>query len=81
KDGLKRQLDADMMQLKKVEREKQHQREEEMATRQEAIRRHTLEYEAELRQRTELETVRAKTEGRILAERKNHDLRLEQVLA
>lgn len=53
---------------------------QEMAARQEEIRRQTLEFEAQLRQKTELERVKAETEGRILAERRNHDLRLEQVL-
>lgn len=52
---------------------------QEMAARQEQIRRATLEFEAQLRQKTELERVKAETEGRILAERRNHDLRLEQV--
>lgn len=52
---------------------------QEMAAKQEQIRRATLEFEAQLRQKTELERVKAETEGRILAERRNHDLRLEQV--
>lgn len=52
---------------------------QELAARQEKIRRETIELEAQLRQKTELERVKMETEGRILAERKNHDLRLEQV--
>lgn len=47
--------------------------------RQDRLRRETLEYEAQLRQKTELERVKAETSGRILAERRNHDLRIEQV--
>ena len=46
--------------------------------RQEAIRRKTLEYEAELREKTEKARVLAETEGRILQERKNHDLIIEK---
>lgn len=52
---------------------------QELAAKQERIRRETIELEAQLRQKTELERVKMETEGRILAERKNHDLRLEQV--
>lgn len=52
---------------------------QELAAKQEKIRRETIELEAQLRQKTELERVKMETEGRILAERKNHDLRLEQV--
>ncbi|CAM9332168.1 unnamed protein product, partial [Phaeothamnion confervicola] len=51
---------------------------QELAAREDAIRRETLEYEASLRQQTELARVKAETEGRILAERENHDIRLEQ---
>lgn len=50
---------------------------EESLRRQEEIRRKTLEYEAELRQQTEMARVKAETEGRIMQERKNHDLTLE----
>ncbi|CAM9439856.1 unnamed protein product [Ectocarpus fasciculatus] len=78
RDRLKRQRAVDKMQLAKIEREKQQEMEEELAAKQEQIRRETIELEAQLRQKTELERVRMETEGRILAERKNHDLRLEQ---
>lgn len=78
KDELTRQRDVDKMKLNRLEKEKAIQMEEEMAAKQEQIRRATLEFEAQLRQKTELERVKAETEGRILAERRNHDLRLEQ---
>ncbi|CAM9645307.1 unnamed protein product [Ascophyllum nodosum] len=78
RDRLKRQRAVDKMQLAKLEREKQQQMEQELAARQEQIRRETIEFEAQLRQKTELERVKMQTEGRILAERKNHDLRLQQ---
>jgi len=49
-----------------------------MEARQEAIKRKTVEYEAELRQRTELQTVAAQTMGGIQEERKNQQLVLER---
>ena len=45
----------------------------------EEIEKATLNYEASLRQQTELARVTAETNGRILAERQNRDLRLEKV--
>lgn len=78
RDRLKRQRAVDKAQLAKVEREKQQEMEQELAARQEQVRRETIELEAQLRQKTELERVKMETEGRILAERKNHDLRLQQ---
>ncbi len=53
-------------------------KQEELTRKQEAVRRKTLEYEAELRQQTELARVKAETEGKIRQERENHDLRLEE---
>lgn len=55
------------------------QTKEEAMQRQEALTRETLEYEAKLRQQTELTRVRAETDGRILAERENRDLRLAMI--
>ena len=50
-----------------------------MVNRQEAMRRKTAEHEAELRTRTELAKAKAEAEGRIMQERKNHDLTLQKV--
>ena len=50
-----------------------------MVNRQEAMRRKTAELEAELRTRTELAKAKAEAEGRIMQERKNHDLILQKV--
>jgi ATPase family AAA domain-containing protein 3A/B len=50
-----------------------------MVNRQEAARRRTAELEAELRTKTELAKAKAEAEGRILQERKNHDLILQKV--
>ena len=53
-------------------------KQEEMVARQEAMKRKTLEYEAELRQKTEMAKVAAEVEGKIKQERLNHDLHLEE---
>jgi ATPase family AAA domain-containing protein 3A/B len=57
----------------------QLKKQEEIAARQEEMRRKTAEYEAELRTKTEIAKARAETEGRIAQERQNHDLILEKV--
>jgi len=57
----------------------QLKKQEEMALRQEELRRKTAEYEAELRTKTEIAKAKAEAEGRIAQERKNHDLILEKV--
>ena len=59
-------------------RDEEMRKQEELTRKQEAVRRKTLEYEAELRQQTELARVKAETEGKIRQERENHDLRMEE---
>ena len=59
-------------------RDEEMRKQEELTRKQEAVRRKTLEYEAELRQQTELARVKAETEGKIRQERQNHDLRMEE---
>ena len=54
-------------------------KQEEMAARQEEMRRKTLEYEAKLRTQTEIAKAKAEAEGRIAQERQNHDLILQKV--
>eukprot|EP00189_Rhodosorus_marinus_P001430 CAMPEP_0113967572 /NCGR_PEP_ID=MMETSP0011_2-20120614/9016_1 /TAXON_ID=101924 /ORGANISM="Rhodosorus marinus" /LENGTH=586 /DNA_ID=CAMNT_0000980493 /DNA_START=269 /DNA_END=2029 /DNA_ORIENTATION=- /assembly_acc=CAM_ASM_000156 len=73
-DALKQQISAQQY-LKEEERRK----DEEAVSRQEAMRRKTLEYEAELRRSTELAKVKAEAEGRILQERKNQDIRMSEL--
>jgi len=68
-DNLRQQLEAN-----RYLADENRQKEEESVARQEAIRRKTVEYEAELRQGTEIAKVRAEAEGRIAQERANHDL-------
>ena len=77
KDQLERKRMVDQINAQRVLQEEERKKQEESLRRQEDIRRKTLEYEAELRQQTEMARVKAETDGRILQERKNHDLHLE----
>jgi ATPase family AAA domain-containing protein 3A/B len=77
KDQLERKRMADQINAQRHLQEEERKKAEESLQRQEQIRRKTLEYEAELRQQTEMARVKAETEGRIMQERKNHDLTLE----
>lgn len=77
-DQLKRKQYADQLAAQKYMKEQELKKQEEMIARQEASRRKTLEYEAELRQKTELAKVAAEVEGKIKQERLNHDLHLEE---
>ena len=61
-----------------VDRE-QLKKQEEMAARQEEMRRKTAQYEAELRTKQEIAKAKAEAEGRIMQERQNHDLILDKV--
>jgi ATPase family AAA domain-containing protein 3A/B len=77
-DQLERKRMIDQINAQRHLQEEERAKQEESLKRQEAIRRKTLEYEAELRQQTETARVKAETEGRIVHERKNHDLALEK---
>lgn len=77
KDQLERKRMVDQINAQRHLQEEERKKAEESLRRQEEIRRKTLEYEAELRQQTEMARVKAETEGRIFQERKNHDLTLE----
>lgn len=77
-DQLKRKQYADQLAAQKYMKEQELKKQEEMLARQESSRRKTLEYEAELRQKTELAKVAAEVEGKIKQERLNHDLHLEE---
>jgi ATPase family AAA domain-containing protein 3A/B len=57
----------------------QLKKQEEMAARQEAMRRKTAEHEAELRTKTDLAKAKAEAQGRIRQERENHDLIMQRV--
>jgi ATPase family AAA domain-containing protein 3A/B len=78
-DQLERKRQVDMLNAQKYMQEEQLKKQEEMVGRQEAMRRKTMEYEAELRTKTELAKASAEAEGRIRQERQNHDLILDKV--
>jgi ATPase family AAA domain-containing protein 3A/B len=77
-DELERNRIKEQIQAQRQMQNEERQKQEESLRRQEEIRKKTLEYEAELRQQTEMAKVRAETEGRILQERKNHDIWMER---
>lgn len=74
KDQLERKRMSDQINAQRHLQEEERQKAEDSLRRQEEIRKKTLEYEATLRQQTEMARVKAETEGRIMQERKNHDL-------
>lgn len=76
-DNLERKRIVEQMQMQKRMAEEERAKAEESLKRQEEIRKRTIQYEAELRQQTEMARVKAETEGRILQERKNFDLTLD----
>lgn len=78
KDQLERKRAAEQINAQRELQEQQRRKAEESLQRQEEIRRKTLEHEAALRQQTEMARVKAETEGKIMQERKNHDLILEK---
>lgn len=76
-DNLERKRIVEQMQMQKRMAEEERAKAEESLKRQEEIRKRTIQYEAELRQQTEMARVKAETEGRILQERKNFDLTVD----
>lgn len=77
-DQLTRKQYADQLSAQKYMKEQELKKQEEMVARQEALKRKTLEYEAQLRQKTEMSKVSAEVEGKIKQERLNHDLHLDE---
>jgi len=78
-DDLERQRYAAQIQAQREVREAELRRQEEAARRQEELRRKTLKYEAELREKTELARAKAEAEAKAKADRENHDLSLERM--
>lgn len=76
-DNLERKRIVEQMQMQKRMAEEERAKAEESLKRQEEIRKRTIQYEAELRQQTEMARVKAETDGRILQERKNFDLTVD----
>ena len=79
-DQLQRKRYVDQMNAEKYRKEEDLKRQEEAVAKQEAIRRKNIEYEAELRQKTEKARVELETRGKIQAERENHDLRMKETV-
>jgi len=80
-DQLDRKRLVDQLQAQKEMQMDGLKRQEEQMMKQEKLRRQTLEYEAELKQKTELARVRAEGESKIRQERENHDLIMEKLKA
>jgi ATPase family AAA domain-containing protein 3A/B len=76
-DQLTRRLTVEQMQQQRKMQDEERAKAEESLRRQEEIRKRTIQYEAELRQQTEMARVKAETEGRIKQERSNHDLNVD----
>lgn len=74
KDQLERKRMVDNINAQRHLQDDERKKAEESLKRQEDIRKRTLEYEAELRQQTEMARVKAETDGRIRQERDNNDL-------
>eukprot|EP00630_Chrysocystis_fragilis_P003698 CAMPEP_0197400078 /NCGR_PEP_ID=MMETSP1165-20131217/16295_1 /TAXON_ID=284809 /ORGANISM="Chrysocystis fragilis, Strain CCMP3189" /LENGTH=538 /DNA_ID=CAMNT_0042926117 /DNA_START=17 /DNA_END=1633 /DNA_ORIENTATION=+ len=80
-DELERHRFAAQIQAQREAREAELRRLEESARRQEELRRKTLRYEAELREKTELKRAQAEAEAKAKTDRENHDLSLELMRA
>ncbi|CAM9744252.1 unnamed protein product [Chrysoparadoxa australica] len=79
RDQLARSREDDFRGAVAEAKEADRKLQDELANKAEAHRRGTLEYEAELREKVDLEAVKARTDGQIRAARQNRDIRLEQV--
>ncbi|KAJ8614241.1 hypothetical protein CTAYLR_001180 [Chrysophaeum taylorii] len=76
-DDLERHRYASQIQAQREVREAELRRLEESAKRQEELRRKTIVYEAELREKTELARAKAEADAKARTDRENHDLSLE----
>jgi ATPase family AAA domain-containing protein 3A/B len=79
RDQLERQKIIDQINAQRQLADEERQKAEESTRRMEELKKKTLEYESELRQQTEMAKVKAETEGRIMQERKNHDLLRDKI--
>lgn len=77
RDELERKRMSDKIEAERYIKEEERRKNEDSMKRMEDMKRKTLEYEADLRQQTEIARVKAETEGRIVQERQNHDLILK----
>lgn len=79
RDQLERQKIIDQINAQRQLADEERQKAEESTRRMEELKKKTLEYESELRTQTEMAKVKAETEGRIMQERKNHDLLRDKI--
>jgi len=78
-DQLARKRYEDQLQQQRRVNEENLAKQEESVKKQEAMRRSTLEYEAELRHKNEMKKLEAKMKAQAAIERENKDVRLEQI--
>ncbi|VDP88232.1 unnamed protein product, partial [Echinostoma caproni] len=77
-DMLARKRQEDQVALQAKSQEDILRKQEESVKKQEAMRRNTIEYEAELRHKNEMKQIEAKLRGEAQVERENRELRLER---
>lgn len=74
----RRRYDDQLLQQKKMQ-EDNLRKQEESVQKQEAMRRKTIEHEAELRHKNEMLRMESKMRAKAVVERENHDLKLKQI--
>ncbi|CAL8107550.1 unnamed protein product [Calicophoron daubneyi] len=77
-DMLARKRQEDQLALQARMQEETLKKQEDSVKKQEAMRRSTIEYEAELRHKNEMKQIEAKIRGEAQVERENRELRLER---
>jgi ATPase family AAA domain-containing protein 3A/B len=77
RDQLERKRTSDQIVAQRQLNDEERKKTEQSLLRQEEIRRRTLDHESELREKAELAKIKAEYLGRILQERENHDLIIE----
>ncbi|KAF5405125.1 ATPase family AAA domain-containing protein 3-B [Paragonimus heterotremus] len=77
-DMLARKRQEDQLALQARMQEESLKKQEESIKKQEAMRRSTIEFEAELRHKNEMKQIEAKIRGEAQVERENRELRLER---
>ncbi|THD27174.1 ATPase family AAA domain-containing protein 3-B [Fasciola hepatica] len=77
-DMLARKRQEDQVALQARSQEENIRKQEESVKKQEAMRRGTIEYEAELRHKNEMKQIEARLRGEAQVERENRELRLER---
>ncbi|KAF8560892.1 hypothetical protein P879_03011 [Paragonimus westermani] len=79
-DMLARKRQEDQLALQARMQDESLKKQEESVKKQEAMRRSTIEFEAELRHKNEMKQIEAKIRGEAQVERENRELRLERAI-